>query len=1533
MIDKWFAKLIVVSLVGIGCAFASTPISVTVANVHGAVFNVVWYSNTSENGAIKCGTSTASMTTYNDLRGPAVFDKLHIVRVNPLLPNTQYFFSVVSGLTEDTNLGNYYSVQTAAASGLSTPIGSAYVNTIYKYLSTTITANKDMVVFAKVQDGSGAESLTNCIVVSDNASLNQFAYNAFRYPNLSGFYYGAPPATDKIILWAWSSTDGFGGRVTLNTISGATTNIYLDSMALTSINPLELITPNQVSLVLATPTINGVILQWQPSTSNNNAGTYIVRSTSNYPASVTGGVLAYNGIGSSNVDLGLQPGVTYYYSLFAYNGYGIYSSGVTVSAVPVLGPDLIPPTPVTAVNINTEPGTVILSWIPSLSADSAGTKILRKIGLASVSVTDGVVIDIPGAASSYVDTNLTPNFTYNYVLYAYDYSANLASGVTVSAIPTLSSGVLLDNYDTGAILAGPSYLNLFGWYDSPFNDSGNGGNSSYTFTLDNSAAIGTTKSIRIGYTLGNNSYQDRFIGFSLNVANNSGIDMSQYKAIEFWAKGSGNKLSFKLNAIPTNASYNSYFIEFNTTANWKRYVVNFADLVQPAYGPIVSITAAVQNMIGIQYMPSSKIISEAGWFNLDEIKFLTNNVASNISASVVVVPVPVVYITTNMLADFENAMTKVNWGGYAWSYDDRATPNFGNSVGIISINAQTAAKSTVYSAYVSYNLGSAYQAPFAGLGINLSEFESSVNVVASYNGVEFWAKGDGHLVALELGATNNVAVGIYSTWNYFYYEFRTTSNWTKYTIPYTQFAQPAWGPQVSRNVVLANLLKLQFKASSAKAGETGWFNIDEVSFVTRSIVVPVVSTVTINRVSANSVNLSWSNDGNASWIVLRSTSNFAVDRNDGQVVASINAATLTENGLALDQRYYYSVFAKNAQEVYSMPKKAVVRLTASDMILGQASVSDNMFIEGMQINSGNYIGKDVTLSVLVEIPVTNGAQVTLNVSGALTSAITLNSYLAINTVDIRLLLPEGDNLINFSVVDWNGQVAQTKSLTLKRDSVIFSNFENNSYKNYYNGYSYVYNEAPIGNSVITSSIVGSTAANGTKYSASVSYALGNVTGNIFAGFGINISPNQDIADISKYTGIEFWVKGDGHQLSVELGAAGYLSPNYYAYNLGNTQSTWNRYVIPFISFAQPAWGVTLNVKTVLQNFKALQFKASSQLANESGAFAIDEVKFVTFNIVTPTALTAFNVSDYSVSANSQLITFNVYWSVPAMGVSTRVLKKTNGYSVNPNDGTIIYQGVATSVLDGNVTKDQTYYYSAFTYDENGLFSDPSRKAVRYNTDGGLKLGWLDISANICISANGSQKVVLNYDYVDSAVTLSIYIHTNPVSANAVCTINLTGAVTKVVTFNPSVTNNLVLVGLTLTQNVNQLNFQTLDWDGNLSAVKTLVLKVAVGEAFGLKAGSQILVYPMPYNPDAGNMSVSYELTRSGDLEMLIYDLNGNLVYRDKFFATSEGAKAGYNEVVVNRLNSFGSKWANGLYVIRLVSNKKYIGTGKYMVIR
>ena len=77
-----------------------------------------------------------------------------------------------------------------------------------------------------------------------------------------------------------------------------------------------------------------IILTWNNPTSNFT-GLRIQRTNGDYPASVMDGVNIYYGKGTSFIDAGLINEITYFYTAYSYIKPGIYSSGVSASAIPM----------------------------------------------------------------------------------------------------------------------------------------------------------------------------------------------------------------------------------------------------------------------------------------------------------------------------------------------------------------------------------------------------------------------------------------------------------------------------------------------------------------------------------------------------------------------------------------------------------------------------------------------------------------------------------------------------------------------------------------------------------------------------------------------------------------------------------------------------------------------------------------------------------------------------------------------------------------------------------------------------------------------------------------------------------------------------------------------------------------------------------------------------------------------------------------------------------------------------------------------
>ncbi|MFH1036506.1 MAG: fibronectin type III domain-containing protein [Patescibacteria group bacterium] len=118
----------------------------------------------------------------------------------------------------------------------------------------------------------------------------------------------------------------------------------------TTLFPPDITPPVNVSNFTAIPGDSQIELQWknpvlQPGSgqADDFNGVKIMRSTSFYPEDPWTGMPVYNGKGESFTDTGLENGVRYYYTAFAYDKAGNYSSGAIVSAVPAKPGIVIPP--------------------------------------------------------------------------------------------------------------------------------------------------------------------------------------------------------------------------------------------------------------------------------------------------------------------------------------------------------------------------------------------------------------------------------------------------------------------------------------------------------------------------------------------------------------------------------------------------------------------------------------------------------------------------------------------------------------------------------------------------------------------------------------------------------------------------------------------------------------------------------------------------------------------------------------------------------------------------------------------------------------------------------------------------------------------------------------------------------------------------------------------------------------------------------------------------------------------------------------
>jgi hypothetical protein len=72
-----------------------------------------------------------------------------------------------------------------------------------------------------------------------------------------------------------------------------------------------------------------------------------------------------------------------------------------------------------------------------------------------------------------------------------------------------------------------------------------------------------------------------------------------------------------------------------------------------------------------------------------------------------------------------------------------------------------------------------------------------------------------------------------------------------------------------------------------------------------------------------------------------------------------------------------------------------------------------------------------------------------------------------------------------------------------------------------------------------------------------------------------------------------------------------------------------------------------------------------------------------------------------------------------------------------------------------------------------------------------------------------------------------------------------------------------------------------------------------------------------------------------DIQIIIFDVAGRIIWRKTLAAGSNGAKTGFNEVEWNGVTDFSETAKNGLYIYKVLDNssKLPLFSGKVMVLK
>ena len=128
-----------------------------------------------------------------------------------------------------------------------------------------------------------------------------------------------------------------------------------------------------------------------------------------------------------------------------------------------------------------------------------------------------------------------------------------------------------------------------------------------------------------------------------------------------------------------------------------------------------------------------------------------------------------------------------------------------------------------------------------------------------------------------------------------------------------------------------------------------------------------------------------------------------------------------------------------------------------------------------------------------------------------------------------------------------------------------------------------------------------------------------------------------------------------------------------------------------------------------------------------------------------------------------------------------------------------------------------------------------------------------------------------------------------------------------------------------------LTFFASDEAGN-SDIVTMETKVLAG---GIQVVGVPLNYPNPFKPLSGGSDsktiIQYILSDEAPITIIMYDITGQEIRKWGIPSGTPGARAGVNQIEWDGRSIFGEVVGNGMYVYKIISGDKAIGTGKLVV--
>jgi subtilisin-like proprotein convertase family protein len=227
-----------------------TTTDVRITNLRDASLTISWLTDLATSGEVHYGTNPSNLNqTVQDERGASTSDDTHFVTLLSLLPNTTYYFDVLSAGVTDDNHGSHYTVTTAPT--LELPGNDQIYGQVFLTDSTPAAGT---IVYITLEDKNsvgtpGAAAPLSALV--DESGYWFFNLADARSADLSS-YFSYSSSGDRLRLEAKGAGDGRGCQIVETSADSPAEAIVLSLSPCTTTWEIDLDASwNHISLPLA----------------------------------------------------------------------------------------------------------------------------------------------------------------------------------------------------------------------------------------------------------------------------------------------------------------------------------------------------------------------------------------------------------------------------------------------------------------------------------------------------------------------------------------------------------------------------------------------------------------------------------------------------------------------------------------------------------------------------------------------------------------------------------------------------------------------------------------------------------------------------------------------------------------------------------------------------------------------------------------------------------------------------------------------------------------------------------------------------------------------------------------------------------------------------------------------------------------------------------------------------------------------------------------------------------------------------------